>query len=99
VCVLDTASLIQVETRDAAGQPVPGIEVIVTWESGEDRFFTGLKPELGAGYADFNMTPGESYRVRLADGGDPLLDLTAVECEAEDGSRYWGSWKLVFQQP
>ena len=99
VCTPGTASLIQVEVRDAASQPVPGIELIVNWDGGEDHFFTGLKPELGAGYADFSILPDVTYRLRLADGGEPLPDLIAVECEADDGSRFWGSWKLVFQQP
>lgn len=92
-------ALIQVETQDAAGQPVPGVEFIVNWESGEDHFFTGLKPEIGLGYADFSMTPGITYVLRLAEGGDPIPDLMAAECELSGGERYWGSWRLIFTQP
>jgi hypothetical protein len=91
--------LIQVDIRDAAGQPVPSIELVVTWDEGENHFFTGLKPELGLGYADFVMTPSVVYSIRLADGGQPVNDLTAAECQAEDGSRFWGSWLLIFVQP
>jgi hypothetical protein len=99
--------LIQVIVQDAAGQPVPGMQVIVTWEGGEERFFTGLKPELGLGYADFTMQPDTAYALRLASGGQPpreigsqpVLNLIAAECEAADGSRYLGSWRLVFVQP
>ena len=91
--------LIQVDIRDAAGQPVPGIELIVTWDGGENHFFTGLKPELGLGYADFTMTPDVVYSLRLAAGGQPVNDLTPAECQADDGSRYWGAWLLVFVQP
>jgi len=91
--------LLQVEAFDAAGQPVAGVEVIVSWSTGEDHFFTGLKPEVSPGYADFSMTPGVSYTLRLADGGEAVPDLAPAECEAPDGSRYWGSWKLVFIQP
>lgn len=90
---------IQVEAFDAAGQPVPGIELIVNWPSGEDHFFTGLKSEISPGFADFAMTPGIVYTLRLADGGEAVTGLTATECEARDGSRYWGSWKLIFIQP
>ena len=75
------------------------IELVVTWDEGENHFFTGLKPELGLGYADFVMTPSVVYSVRLADGGQPVNDLTAAECQAEDGSRFWGSWLLIFVQP
>jgi hypothetical protein len=91
--------LLQVQAQDAAGGPLAGVEVIVSWEGGEDHFFTGLKPDLGPGYADFTMTPGVVYTLRLADGGEPVEDLTAAECETESGSRYWGSWLLVFSQP
>ena len=91
--------LIQVVTENAAGEQLPGVEIVVNWEGGEDHFFTGLKPEFGLGYADFTMDPGEVYTLRLADGGQPIPDLTAAECEAEDGSRYWGSWYLLFSQP
>lgn len=91
--------LIQVDVLDAAGQPVPSMEVLVTWEGGQDHFFTGLQPELSLGYGDFAMAPGTVYSIHLADGGELVNDLTPVECTAGDGSKYWGSWYLVFVQP
>lgn len=91
--------LLMVLAEDSAGRPLPGVEAILTWDAGEDHFFTGLKPELGLGYADFLMEPGTVYSLRLADGGQPVSDLTAAECEAAGGKRYWGSWLLVFAQP
>jgi hypothetical protein len=100
LCNLDqTQPMIQVEIQDATGEPVPSIELIVTWDGGEDHFFTGLKPELSLGYADFLMTPGVVYSLRLEDGGPTVNDLTAAECLSEDGSRFWGSWMLTFIQP
>jgi hypothetical protein len=91
--------LIQVEVNDAAGQPVPGVEVVVTWEGGEDHFFTGLQPELGLGYGDFLMTPGVVYSLDLNRGVQRVDDLSVGECVAEDGSRYWGSWFMTFVEP
>jgi len=91
--------LIIVQAYDAAGQGVRGVEAVVNWEGGESHFFTGLKPELGIGYADFTMTPGVVYTLRLAEGGQTIPNLTPKECEAEGGERYWGSWLLVFAQP
>jgi hypothetical protein len=88
-----------VNTLDAAGQPVPGVEVIVSWPGGEDRFFTGLKPELGLGYGDFKIEPGTSYSVHLAEGGELVQGLLSNECETRAGERYWGSWALMFTQP
>ncbi len=91
--------LIQVEVHDATGQPMPSVEVIVTWESGEDHFFTGLQPEMGLGYGDYIMTPNIVYSIHLADGGQQVNDLTPTECVADEGSHYWGSWHLIFVQP
>jgi hypothetical protein len=88
-----------VNTLDAAGQPVPGVEVIVSWAGGEDRFFTGLKPELGLGYGDFRIEPGTSYSVHLAEGGELVQGLLSTECETRAGERFWGSWALLFAQP
>jgi hypothetical protein len=99
VCTPGTASLIQVEALDAAGQPIPGVEVIVTWDAGEDHFYTGLKLEISPGYADFTLEPGETYQVRLSEDGELISGLSANECETDTGERYWGSWKLIFQQP
>ncbi len=100
--VCDTTAgqdLIQVVALDAAGKPVPGVEIIVGWGSSQDHFFTGLKPELGAGYADFAMTPGVTYSLQLAEGGQAVNGITASECEASDNTRYYGSWKFTFVQP
>jgi hypothetical protein len=94
-----TSPLIIVQTSDAAGKPVPGVEVVVNWADGESHFYTGLKAELGLGYTDFVMTPGVTYSLHLAEGGQPISGLSTNECEKTGGDRYWGSWKLVFEQP
>jgi hypothetical protein len=91
--------LIQVQAFDAAGQPVPGVEGVVTWDGGETHFYTGLKSELGPGYADFTMTPGTIYTLRLGEGGQPINGLTAQQCSQPDGGTYWGSLRLQFKQP
>lgn len=91
--------LIQVVALDAAGSQVPGVEAIATWPGGEQLFYTGLKPELGSGYADFEITVGITYTLRLAGAGQSVPDLVAFECEDSGGERYWGSWLLTFIQP
>lgn len=94
------APLIQVDVRDSAGEPVAGVKVIVTWGiSEEDYFYTGLKPAISLGYADFVMQPGTSYLLRLGDGGQAVSDLIAPDCKDPDGKAYPGGWKLVFSQP
>lgn len=91
--------LIQVIAENSNGRQLSGQEIIASWEGGEDRFFTGLKPELGRGYADFMMTPGVVYEVSMSGGGQSVSDVTPAECETQAGGRYWGSWLLVFSRP
>jgi hypothetical protein len=100
ICNIDQLSpLIQVEVLDSEGEPVAGVEVVVTWEGGKDQFFTGLQHELGLGYADFTMSPGVSYSVQLVGEDSVESNLSAADCVVEDGSRYWGSWYLIYTQP
>ena len=94
-----SAPLFQIEALDRFGQPVPGVLVIVTWKDGEERFFTGLKPEIGPGYADFTPTPGIVYSLRLGEGGEVVTNQTALECKGAGGASYWGAWLLKFIQP
>lgn len=96
---LISAPLLTVQILDTNGNGIPGIEIIMTWSGGEEHFFTGLKPELGAGYADFAMTPDLTYTLRLADGSQVITNLTATQCQTEDGQTAWGAWDLVFVQP
>ncbi|MBC8331833.1 MAG: hypothetical protein H8E28_07610 [Anaerolineae bacterium] len=90
-------STIQIVVTNAAGEGVPGVEVIVQWPGGEEHFYTGLKPEMGLGYADFAMTPEQTYTLHIAEGGEPVA-LFVPEC-ADEGQRYWGGWRLVFTHP
>ncbi len=91
--------LLQVELKDAAGQAVPGAELIITWKNGEDHFFTGLMSEMGDGYADYRMTPNVIYSLQVASTSSPVSDLTPPNCSSPGGKSYWGGISLVFQQP
>jgi hypothetical protein len=91
--------LIMVDVFDASGQPVAGAAVNLSWDGGQERFFTGLKPEIGLGYADYQMDPQVTYTLRLADGGQVISDLKADDCQGSGGGRYPGSWRLTFIQP
>ena len=91
--------LVEVEAKNILSQPIPGVLVIVTWEQGEDRFFTGLKPEKGLGYADYSLTPGVVYSIRLGETGQAVTDISAAECHSGTGETFWGAWLLGFVQP
>jgi hypothetical protein len=90
--------LIRVYVFDGAGNPVPGVAIIVSWDGNSNRFVTGLKPEYGLGYADFTMDPSVTYSLRLEAGGDPINSITGRLCE-DQAEPYWGSWRLNFVQP
>ena len=92
-------SLLQVVVTNATRKQIPGAEIIIIWSSGEEHIFTGLKPELGNGYADYLMTPDATYSVRMADGGTPASDISAPTCTATDDSIYFGGLRITFQQP
>jgi hypothetical protein len=88
--------LLEVYVRDEERAGMPGIEVLVQWAGGEDRFFTGLKPEVDVGYADFEMTPGETYMVSLANLSEPVVGLAAETCYTESGTPVTTTYRLVF---
>ena len=90
--------LLQVIVIDARRRQVPGAEIVVTWDGGEEHFFTGFKPELGNGYADFVMQAGITYNVRVQEGGAPVSGVTPPSCSASEGDSFTGSIQLTFRQ-
>lgn len=86
---------IMIEVFDENDDPIPGVELTVIWDDGQDRFFTGLKPEIGAGYADFEMQPGVRYAVQIGGSGVLVDDVTTGSCRWESG-QYPGSVSLTF---
>lgn len=91
--------LLQVVVLSSSRRQMPGMEIRITWSGGEDRFFTGFKPELGNGYADFIMTADVVYSLQLGAGSDVASGIAAPACQTEDGSPYIGGFRLTFQQP
>ncbi len=97
------APVIQIQASNAFGDPIPGVLVLVTWSStadgtaGEMRCYTGLKPEMGLGYADFTATPGMVYTIKLEENGEVVTGLTAASCPKAGGT-FWGAWLLKFGQ-
>jgi len=92
--------LVQVFATNASGGGVPGVELIISWPpDNQERFFTGLKPELGPGYADFEVEPGVSYTVELAENQTLVTDLQIQQCQPEGEDPYWGSWEIYITHP
>jgi hypothetical protein len=93
-----TPGLLQVVVADSSDRPMPGVEITITWDGGEEHFFTGLKPEIGPGYADYTMQPATAYALSVGQLGSPISSLEAPEC-GEPGRGYVGGLKLSFRQP
>ncbi len=91
--------LMQIMLMDGRRRQVAGIKIIVTWDNGEDQFFTGLKPELGNGYADFLMDTSTIYSVRVVEGGSFVPNIVPPTCTDPNGVNYFGGLLLTFQQP
>jgi hypothetical protein len=86
--------LLEIRVLDAEGLPLPNIELLIRWQEGEDRFYTGLKPDVSAGYADYELAAGKSYQVGiLGRASDTAQEIVADACE--DGTR--ASWSLVYR--
>ena len=100
VCEAELAEgLMQIIVTTITRSQLPGEEIIITWSNGEEHIFTGFKPELGHGYADFLMSPDLTYSVRMADGGTPASEFSAPDCTDKDGNPYPGGIRITFQQP
>jgi len=89
-----------VRVRDAAGNGMPGVRLAVSWATGQDRFYTGLRPELGPGYADMQMARGVEYELSVADARSDVArgltaELAAGVCPSTSLSL---DWQVVFQQ-
>jgi hypothetical protein len=102
LCDNTKGGLLKIYVRDRLGLGVPGVEVAITWPGGQDTFFTGFKPNVDPGYADFQMESGRLYQIKLVslDTVGKLLEINIDEgnlcpnlLEGVDPS-----WQVVFQQ-
>jgi hypothetical protein len=61
---------------------------------------TGLKPDKGAGYADFDADLDVDYSLGTSELGVPLVtDLRIEPCPGEKGKeQLMGSWRIVLER-
>lgn len=88
---------ILVYVRDENDRGVAGVKIVVKGPGVEDSFFTGLKPEIGPGFADYLVTAPGSYTVQAAEGRSQVTQALsfAAGCPAETPYR---SWRVVFRR-
>jgi hypothetical protein len=97
-CDTEASGVIEVFVQDFNGSGIPGQPIRVRWDDGDDTFYTGLKPERGAAYADFEMESGESYIIEMPDRSEPSIQqLVAVPCTTEEGAGATTSYRVVFR--
>ncbi len=87
---------IEVYVYDDNGRGVPAVEVRVEWAGGAESFYTGLKPDVDLGYADFEMQPNLTYSVKLVGLGQPVVGLEALACETPSGQSAMRTYRLIF---
>ena len=93
-------SLIQVIATNGAGDGIPGVAIqIALGTDPNEVFYTGLKPELGLGYADFSAEPGLTYQVEIPDSGLIVPEIEVPTCQNESEESYWGSWEIYITHP
>lgn len=91
---------IRIVVQDRSGKGIPGVLVEVNSNRGNEQFYTGFKPEKGAGYGDVTLPPG-LYSVHLVENassdivGDLLIETNVVECGSTPAATQ--GWYLVFQ--
>jgi hypothetical protein len=99
-CSAAESGVIQVYVYEANGATgVPGQVIRVRWEGGENEFVTGLNPERGLGYADFEMEEGQRYTVDMPGLSDAVQPpLPAVPCtDPTTGERAITTYRVVFR--
>lgn len=91
---------IAVFVLDEDERGVPGIRIEITWSGGADAFYTGLKPEVDPGYADFAMESGVEYSVTVGtEGSEVVRGLRAADepCPGIEGP-WHHEWVLRFRR-
>lgn len=97
-CDPDLPALMEVYTVDYLGRGIPGQRIRVRWSNGENTFISGLKPERGDGYADFQMEDGIGYIIDMPGASDALgAELSTGACFAPNGSQSLKSWRVTFR--
>lgn len=98
---LPAVSLLQIMVFDSSGKDVPGVRIEISQASGGvETFYTGLYPDVGLGYADYQMQPDAVYTVRIGESGQPVSNLSAPVCGNDSNNKpTYGSLRVIFQQP
>lgn len=90
------APLLKLFVLDSEGLAASGIRLLLKSEGGDVDTFTGLRPELGVGYAEFDLFPGEQYVLVIQDE-ESLRGIKTPFCAIDGGEEFWGSLLLTLR--
>ncbi len=97
-CDTDKPAVIEVRIVDYLGRGIPGKRIRARWGDEENVFLSGLKPERGSGYADFQMDEGTAYAIDMPGAADALrTDLITGRCYTESGRESLKSFRVTFR--
>ena len=89
---------LEIYVVDANEKELAGVPIELSNDGVVERFFTGLKPERGGGYADFQMLPNVEYALQIG-GQLPLLEgVSAPQCNAGTANAFAGYLMLRWQR-
>ncbi len=95
-CDAANPALIEARVVDYLGRGIPGQRIRVRWADQEDVFVSGLKPDRGDAYADFQMEEGIDYTIDMPGAADPLgASLSTGACYTGN-RRTLKSWRVTF---
>lgn len=100
LCSAAESGQIQVQVYELNGTTgIPGQTIRARWQGGESRFVTGMMPERGPGFADFQMTEGVDYIIDMPGAASPIdTALEAVPCtDPTTGERAITTYRVIFR--
>ena len=80
------------------GEGLPGIRIRIEWDEGSDTVITGLHPDGGAGYADFEMVSDRAYAVFVAGAQSEKATGLAASAAGDNAGVRPESWQVVFSR-
>jgi len=92
---------LRIIVKDVNGKDLPNIGIEIKSGESVETIYTGLKPERGIGYADYDANPGTYSAMILNAESEIVSDLVIgdapADCRNDQGKTPRG-WKIIFQQ-
>ncbi len=94
----EDSGLLIIDIVDEEGNSMPGVRINVSWDEGQDTFFTGLYPDENPGFANFEMQQGIIYDLQVGDSEEIIRNLSIPPCRKGEASGTPGGLWLKFSK-